>query len=272
MNTEINQNGAGVQLDGAPLVWQLDTSSSTYERSRLLQNRAAVVEKLLQHPLVTEAFAILEAQLPSDLFYHNVNHTRSVFEAAVTLALHDELAERDVELLAIAAAWHDVGYIAQRSRNEPIGAQMAKEAMERHGGYSAIEIRDVYTAIIDTEVVFDPNSATVIQKATGRLSAWLLDADLANFGSAEFLPVSLSLFREFTGTRVSSAEDLREQPALEFIAGTLRMLNKHLFQTPAANILLAPQKELNIRLLGNVLAQSIGGTERSRKDAWEAMV
>lgn len=250
--------------------------NSALNQSTLSPQRVDDHTELLQtlhaHPLVQEALNLLDRGLPSDLYYHNKQHTLDVIRATVLCASRDDLAPRDIELLAIAAAWHDVGYIEQRRANEPIGARMAEAAMRRHGGYSDIEIADVVTAILDTEVVMDPASASIIQKANGRLSPWLLDGDLSNFASRNFLMVSLNLFREFSGIQVSSVEDLKRPEAIEFIASTLRLLNRHEYKSGGACLLLSPQKELSTRRLGNLLSQLIGGTNESCKNAWDSMM
>jgi uncharacterized protein len=237
-----------------------------------LQEQPLSLKALLQHPLVLEALTVLDTLLPADLYYHNKQHTLNVLEATVACALRDQLSSRDIELLAIAAAWHDVGYIVQRQSNEPIGAQMAKDAMERYGGFLPTEIADVVTAILDTQVSMDPGSACFIQKAHGRLSPWLLDGDLSNFGSASFLVGSLNLFREFSGIHVCSAEGLDRTEVVDFLAGTLRMLNRHQFLTDGATLLFGPQKEASTRKLGNLLAHLIGGNEISIKRAWDSMI
>jgi hypothetical protein len=144
--------------------------------------------------------------------------------------------------------------------------------MLRHGGFQPTEIADVVTAILDTQVYMDPEGACLVQKAQGRLSPWLLDGDLSSFGSVNFLAVSLGLLRECSGMHVSSAEDLDCTKVVEFLAHTLRMLNRHQFLTDGANLLFGPQKESSTRKLGNLLAQLIGGNEISIKHAWNSMM
>lgn len=227
---------------------------------------------LQHHPLVCKALQELQRGLPEGLYYHNTQHTLSVIEATLRYAQQDGLSSRDLELLAIAAAWHDVGYTVQRHRNEPIGSAMAEAAMRRVGGYTDSEVADVVSAILATEVVDDPASASLVQKARGRLSPWLLDGDLSNFGSKDFFSVSLKLLRELSGFEVVNVEELQNPLALKFVASTLRMLHTHEYQTDAARLLLSRQKELSVRKLGYLLAQLISGTELSRRNAWDALM
>jgi hypothetical protein len=272
-----------VKTDMTNMMPKLDTENFAGQLSRNIsttsghiengiQGELVSLEALLQSPLIREALAVLNKRLPADLHYHNMQHTLNVLEATIACALRDQLPQRDVELLAIAAAWHDVGYVVQRHNNEPIGAQMAKEAMLRHGGFLPTEIADVVTAILDTQVSMDPESACLVQKAHGRLSPWLLDGDLSSFGSVSFLSASLSLLHECTGISVSSAEALDRKEVVEFLAHTLRMLNRHQFLTHSANLLFGPQKEASTRKLGNLLAQLISGNEVSIKRAWDSMM
>jgi HD superfamily phosphodiesterase len=83
----------------------------------------------MSHPLVSEALQVLD-KLPEGLYYHNKQHTVNVISAAVKCAELDGISSRDLELLAIAAAWHDTGYINRRNQNEIIGADLAREGRQ----------------------------------------------------------------------------------------------------------------------------------------------
>jgi len=52
--------------------------------------------------------------LDSALYYHSPEHTKNVLRQSIELAQEDELASRDQLLLAIAAAFHDAGFLEQR--------------------------------------------------------------------------------------------------------------------------------------------------------------
>ena len=75
-------------------------------------------------PLVTETVATLVSDLDPTLYYHCPAHTKDVLRQTLELAAADALDDRDVLLLAIAAAFHDAGFLKQRPKNEPIGAKM----------------------------------------------------------------------------------------------------------------------------------------------------
>lgn len=245
-------------LPGNPSsLFQTATSSETERR-------------FLTHELVVEALALLREKLSEECYYHSLEHTKSVVVNAVRCAALDGVSTRDLELIAIAAAWHDTGFIVQRHANEPIGADMALSAMRRHGGYEERELADVATAILDTQVHFDPELGCMAQTAHGRLSPWLLDGDLSSFGHSGFLDVSLLLLREFTGVEVTEAEDLRNPKAVDFFAGTVRMLGAHRYISTGGKLLFDEQKRVNQEIASCVLANAINGTPESLQRAWKA--
>lgn len=133
------------------LVGQFPSTPSTPSTPSLgllgsqLTNTASL-DRLMSHPLVSEALQVLD-KLPEGLYYHNKQHTVNVISAAVKCAELDGISSRDLELLAIAAAWHDTGYIIRRNQNEIIGADLAREAMIRTGLYLPEEIAQVTAAI-----------------------------------------------------------------------------------------------------------------------------
>ena len=133
-------------------------------------------------PLVTETVDTLVSNLDPTLYYHSPAHTKDVLRQTLELAEADALDNRDVLLLAIAAAFHDAGFLKQRPKNEPIGAKMAVEAMAKSGRFSQGECDLVEQMILDTQLVMEGPA----QIANCRLSPWLLDADLANLGRDDF--------------------------------------------------------------------------------------
>jgi len=236
---------------------------------RLAVTSSEIERDLLQHELVTEALDLLREKLSAEYYYHNLEHTKSVIINSVRCAELDGATKRDLELIAIAAAWHDTGYIVQKHANEPIAARMVHEAMRRNSRYLESEITDVVTAILDTQVHFDPELGCMAQTARGRISPWLLDGDLSTFGDTRFVETSLLLLREFTGVEVQGAEHLRNPKAVEFLAGTVRMLNAHRYLTTGARTLFDNRKLLNVGVASLLLAHAINGTTESLRKVWD---
>jgi predicted metal-dependent HD superfamily phosphohydrolase len=143
--------------------------------------------ELRKHPIVQEALKLLGRELPASVFYHSLGHTEDVLDESLRFGVTDRLSPRELELLAIAAACHDVGYISAPLLNEPLGAAFARERMARHGGYTEGEIALVERMILDTALV--TTDKVPHQVASTELSRYLLDADLSNVGREDFFEI-----------------------------------------------------------------------------------
>lgn len=191
-------------------------------------------------PLVSETVEALVADLDPTLRYHSPDHTKDVLRQTLELAEADSLEGRDVLLLAIAAAFHDAGFLVQRPQNEPIGAQMAVDAMARSGRFSSTEQSLVEQMILDTQLVFEGPA----QVANCRLSPWLLDADLANLGRDDFW--------DKTGL-------LAEEMEIELSAMwpmTQALMLRHEWQSPAGQRLFGDKKRANFLALEDKLSKN----------------
>jgi predicted metal-dependent HD superfamily phosphohydrolase len=200
---------------------------------------ARTVEEAVKRPIIAEVLSLLAQRLPQELSYHSLAHTKDVLAEAIFFAVYDRRSERELELIAIAAAFHDAGYMEGFAGHEAASAQMVGEAMERHGGYTAEEISLVETMILDTKLQFTPNA--VIQRARADLSQYLLDADLSNFGREDFFDRLEECHREFRSNR----HKLLEQ--------TLEFMKSHEWLTAAGRALRQARKRQNIEELEQLI-------------------
>ena len=190
-------------------------------------------------PLVTETVDTLVSNLDPTLYYHSPAHTKDVLRQTLELAEADALDNRDVLLLAIAAAFHDAGFLKQRPKNEPIGAKMAVEAMAKSGRFSQGECDLVEQMILDTQLVMEGPA----QIANCRLSPWLLDADLANLGRDDFWDQTTLLARELN-------IDLQNMLPM-----TQALMQRHGWQSPAGQRLFGEKKVANFVALERELGK-----------------
>lgn len=94
----------------------------------------------------------LEEELPPDLYYHGIRHTRdSVLPSAEHLAQAANLNPEDFLLLRTAALYHDMGYIEQYDANEPIAARIAREELPSFG-YQPGQIEVIKKVILATQL------------------------------------------------------------------------------------------------------------------------
>ncbi len=196
-------------------------------------------DELRRHPVISEAFDLLARELPASLRYHALPHTEDVLNEAIQFGVMDGLSARELELLAVAAACHDVGFVDSPACNEPIGAAFARERMEKHGGYTPDEIRLVERMILDTALVPTENGPQQIPSSA--LSRYLLDADLSNLGREDFFEKG-----ELQRIEIGQDEDL-------FRKNTLALLTAHQWHTPACRALRQKRKDENLALLRAML-------------------
>ena len=129
--------------------------------------------------------------------------------------------------------------LKQRPKNEPIGAQMAIDAMAKTGRFSKEECDLVEQMILDTQLVMDGPA----QISNSRLSPWLLDADLANLGRDDFWDQTMLLARELNIDRQ------------KMLPMTQALMQRHDWQSPAGRRLFGAKKESNFVALERELGK-----------------
>lgn len=196
-------------------------------------NANALADQQRAKPIIQKAFRLLREKLPRTLYYHTAEHSDDVLLEAMHFAVEDKLDQRSCELLAIAAAYHDTGFIEAAQENEALGAQMAAAAMHEQGGYSTEEIELVKTMILDTSLRSTPEGMR--QVPTTLLSRYLCDADVSNLGREDFFEKA-ELIRKEIGS----------PPIPVFLAGVLKFLACHQWHTEAARRLRSTQRANNL--------------------------
>ena len=164
---------------------------------------------------------------------------------ALVFAIYDERSERELELLAIAAAYHDAGYLEGAQGHEARGAAMALAAMQEQGGFSESEQSIVKRMILDTEIVpieiyMEPPSLE--QHPHSDMSAYLLDADLSNLGRDDFFERMALLCKE------------RAQRIEELYPSTIRIMEQHRWLSAGAKAFREKKREENLAALREKLA------------------
>lgn len=203
---------------------------------------AAAIARAHKMPLVCQALDLLARQLPQNLTYHAKSHTEDVLAEAMRYATIDKLSEREVELLAIAAAFHDTGFVTSMVANEAVGAELACRALRDAGGFTDAEISLVEQMILDTTLVELPNGPQQIPSTN--LSRYLLDADLSNLGRDDFFDKGELQRREL---------DIDEG---HFRRRSLQLLSAHRWFTDAARALRQKKKDENLLLLKSMVEPS----------------
>lgn len=191
---------------------------------------------LLSQPIVLNAIHKLQNELPPNLYYHVPSHTEDVLNEVILFANEDKLDSRSLLLLVIGAAYHDLGFIVSEQNNEYFAAKFAIEAMRENGSFTNQEIEEVSLMISDTQV--KQTSQGPRQIAQGRLSGYLLDADLSNLGREDFFEKSELVRKELN---IPANKD--------YLVSLLNFISAHSWNTPAAHRLRQAKKISNIAIL-----------------------
>lgn len=184
---------------------------------------------------VSWALQCLRSELSPDLTYHSLWHTEDdVLPAVVRLANQSGITSSQLQLLEIAAAFHDLGFVDTYSGHEKRGALIVAEVLPDYG-FSSEQIAQVQGMILATDLERPPQTL---------LECLLADADLDYLGRDDFFQRNEALFNE---RRIRGDNMSR----LEWRIAQLRFLQSHSYCSSAARSLRQSSKEAHIVLLHN---------------------
>ncbi len=186
---------------------------------------------------IAYALSRLRNELPSSLLYHCAAHTESdVLPAVLRLAALCKVGGRDLQLLKVATAFHDIGQIWVSLSHERIGIEIVLEVLPQFG-FDEADISRVIELIRATEMPQNP--LDIFQEI-------LADADLDSLGREDFFTTSTALWFE----RASRGMTI---PWQEWLETQLKFLRAHRYFTAAARTLRDEGKRRNIDKLQRML-------------------
>lgn len=118
--------------------------------------------------------------------YHNPSHTIGVYNRATYIALAEGIEGEDIEDLQLACYFHDTGFTEEYSKNEFIGARIARRWLESHDHPEA-RIEKIEGIIMATVLFSKPKT---------HLEKIIQDADLDNIGTKDEFFYSQRLLEE----------------------------------------------------------------------------
>lgn len=164
-----------------------------------------------------------------DLTYHNITHIENVVEASRTIAKNSGVSSRQLELILIAAWFHDIGYLNGFEDHEKIGAQTAREFLKTHN-YSEADIREVENCIMATEMPQNPQA---------EMEKIICDADLSHLASDNYFERAEALRREIV---LRHEVNIDQQ---EWMKNNANFIEEHRYFTEYAKKEMTPKKEKN---------------------------
>lgn len=175
----------------------------------------------------------LEQELPPNLYYHGIHHTRDdVLPAVARLAALANLGEEEYLLLKTAALYHDLGFIELYEMNEPIAIRIAGQTLPSFG-YSPRENQRIQQIIAATQMPQSPD---------GLLENLMCDADLDSLGREDYFLVSSNLRKEQEARGII-------YPDLEWFENQLTFLTNHQYFSLQGHALRDAGKQKNIAVV-----------------------
>ena len=111
---------------------------------------------------------LLREELPADRVFHNVHHTINVVQGVVDIGRAEQLSEEDMEILMLAAWFHDTGHVHTYAGHEERSIELARDWL-RGQSYPESKIEEVVRCI---------HATTMPQQPTDLLEQVICDADL----------------------------------------------------------------------------------------------
>jgi uncharacterized protein len=187
----------------------------------------------------------LERDLPSNLTYHSIAHTRdNVVPATEQLATLEGVSEENAMLLSTAAWFHDLGYIERHTDNEVIAVRIAGEVLPSLG-YNAAQLQTICDIIMATHLPHTPQN---------QLEAIMEDADLDTLGREDFMTKVHALRAEFASFGTAYTDE-------EWYTIQRDFMTQHRYFTASAQKLRDAQKVKNIAVIKALLDESRNHSE-----------
>jgi len=180
----------------------------------------------------------LENNLPNYLFYHDAAHTKDVIEKSIFLAEKEELNKSEIDLIKVAALFHDAGFMIGRKDHEEKSCQLATKELPEYN-FSKEQIRTICGMI---------NATRIPQKTHNSYEDIVADADLFYLGTNTYDYYSNKLYLELKHYRPQLTEE-------EWLKIQLDFLKSHSFHTKYGIEVLAPIKQKHLKKLMKLWTQ-----------------
>jgi predicted metal-dependent HD superfamily phosphohydrolase len=186
------------------------------------------------NPIIKSAeeyvFNLFKEKLPPDHVYHNYKHTFQTVKACKEIANTYSLTSRELEVLLLAAIFHDTGYIETYEGHEEVSVRFFNDFIK--GDYPLEDIKRVEELILSTKPGTVPD---------GTLQEILHDSDYINIGKKKFVQRAELLRIEWERLLNKTYSDLEwAEIQLNFLVSTN-------FVTEEAIVKFDDQREINIR-------------------------
>jgi predicted metal-dependent HD superfamily phosphohydrolase len=199
-------------------------------------------------------FDLFKERLSQNYVYHNYQHTLETVETSKKIAkAYPELSDEEIEILLLAAWFHDTGYVYAYSGHEEKSKEIVAEFLEGKN-YPAEKIKRVQECIDTTKHDHKPDTL---------IAQILADADIVIIGEETFFAKSDLLRSEWIKF------DIRNCTEIEWAQTQLQFLQTNFFHTQEAERLYGEQVQLNTREQGRRLKKLQKRRDKKKKQKFK---
>jgi predicted metal-dependent HD superfamily phosphohydrolase len=174
---------------------------------------------------------ILRERTPVHNYYHNLSHTLDVVESSIEIGIGEKLSPDEMEMVQIAAWFHDIGYIEKPEGHEEVSAMYAGNFLNEEN-YPIDRIEKIVGCIFATKVP---------QKPKTKLEQVVCDSDLNHLGGEKF-SVRNDYFR-----KEQEYYRNRKMTESEWLSSTIDFMTRHHYHSGYAINNFSDTKKENIK-------------------------
>lgn len=178
--------------------------------------------------------ALFSDKLNERFVYHNFYHTERVVDAARIIGRECKLSDEELELVTIAAWFHDVGYVKGCDNHESTSIEIAKEFLQKEE-LAEDKIQVITNCILATRMPQEPKNL---------LEEVLCDADMHHLACTDYQMMSGKMHREI---ELVKGEQISEEQWDQMNFG---FFNNHEYFTEFGQKYLQPMKDENLSKMG----------------------
>lgn len=176
---------------------------------------------------------LLQQETPKKYSYHTLEHTKDVVEKAVLIGASEGLTAEEMDVLRIAAWFHDTGYVKTYQGHEAESTIIADNFLT-HQNVDPEFIKKVSACILAT---------TYPQNAVYLTDKILCDADLMHLGEENYFELAAKLFQE------QKNAGIRKMSKAVFEKESVKLFEEHSFYTDYCKNTLEETKAKNLEQL-----------------------
>jgi len=173
------------------------------------------------------------------LLYHNYKHSYNVVEACKEIALASNISDDELEIIQLAAWFHDVGYLKMCEGHEEESVSEIEKFLAQEN-YPQNQKEQIYACIRATKLEVEPSNL---------LEEIMCDADMKGLSSKSYEERAVLLKTEFA--KIKNL-DLTEQ---EWLEKEIEFLTQHKYHTKYAQLNYNEGKAKNLVSRQNELAK-----------------